>query len=419
VGTITEFEPAGASFEALYDFLATARRENPVFFSKKHNGWIVTRYDDLVAVVRSPNFTVENALQGAQSGQYCPEANRILGTGVDWNKTRHVQTDDGPEHSRFRKALMSVITPKRIREMHPIVENLVTGLIDKFIDKGECEFVGEFAYPLAMQSTLNLIGFKEAEDDMSKFSVWINDTFRMLLANLSPEEQVVAATHAVEFQEYIRAKIAARKAKPQDDLLSEILENLSSGAASLSEDELIIMMTHSFVGAGQETTKLALTNSMYHLLSHRERWQELLSDRSRVPEFVEECLRFDAPLLAWYRYCAADTEIGGKPIRRGDLVIIMYGSANHDEERFSDAEKFCPVHSKKAPHLTFNTGKHSCVGAPLARLELTTALSSISGRIPGIRLRPNQQIAYAPNFGNRDIPKLYLEWDVAERRANP
>jgi len=412
MAAITEFEPAGASFEALYDFLALARRENPIFFSKKHNGWIVTRYDDLVAVVRSSNFTVENALKGAQSGQYCPEANGILNRGVDWNKTLHVQSDDGPNHTRFRKALMSVITPKRIREMHPIVENLVTSLIDKFIGKGECEFVSEFAFPLAMQTTLNLIGFKEAEDDMRKFPTWINDTFRMLLANLTPAEQVQAATHAVEFQDYIRAKIAARKATPRNDLLSAILENLSSGAAKLTEDELIIMMTHSFVGAGQETTKLALTNSMYHLLSRRDRWEELLFDRSRVPDFVEECLRFDAPLLAWYRYCAADTNIGGKLIRKGDLVVIVYGSANHDEARFSDADSFCPVHEKKSAHLTFNTGRHSCVGAPLARLELNTALSALSARIPGIRLRHNQQIAYAPNFGNRDIPKLHLEWDI-------
>ena len=88
-----------------------------------------------------------------------------------------------------------------------------------------------------------------------------------------------AATHAVEFQDYIRAKITARKATSRDDLLSEILENLSSGVAKLTEDELIIMMTHSFVGAGQETTKLALTNSMYHLLSRRDRWEELLVDR--------------------------------------------------------------------------------------------------------------------------------------------
>lgn len=413
MSAITDFEPTGASFEDVYGFLAAARKENPLFYSQNHKGWIVTRYEDVLAVVRNPAFTVENALQGAQNGQYCPEANKILSGGVDWNKTRHVQTDDSPEHPRFRRALMSVITPKRVREMEPVVRRLVNELIDSFIKKGECEYVSEFAYPLAMLTTLNLIGFHEAEDDLSKFPVWIDDTFRMLLTNLSVDQQVVAATHAVEFQNYIRQKIESRRANPQNDLLSEILTNLSTGAASLTDDELVIMLTHSLVGAGHETTKLALTNSVFHLLSHRERWEELIRDRSRVGEFAEECLRFDAPLLAWFRYCVQDCEIGGKLIRKGDKVVIMYGSANHDSERFSDGDSFCPVRTKKAPILTFNTGKHSCVGAPMARLELYTALEEISARIPGIRLRPNQKIEYAPSFGNRVISKLFLEWDTA------
>src|ERR1700712_848865 len=120
-----DFEPAGASYEALYDFLAGIRRDQPIFFSKKHNGWILTRYDDIATVVKNTTaFTVENALQGAQNGQYCDEAVRILQTGVDWNVTRHIQTDDGPDHTRFRRALMGVITPKRIREMMPVVRAL-------------------------------------------------------------------------------------------------------------------------------------------------------------------------------------------------------------------------------------------------------------------------------------------------------
>ncbi len=408
-----DFEPAGASYEALYDFLANIRREQPIFFSQKHNGWILTRYEDIATVVKNTTaFTVENALQGAQNGQYCPEAVKILQTGVDWNVTRHIQTDDGPDHTRFRRALMGVITPKRIREMTPVVRDLVNTLIDKFIARGSCEYVSEFAYPLAMMTTLNLIGFSEAEDDMSKFPVWIDDTFRMLLASLNEAEQIRAATHAVEFQNYIRAKIADRKANPKDDLLSEILRDLSGGRANLTEDELVIMFTHSFVGAGHETTKLALTNSIFHLLDHRERWEDLLAKPDKVSDFVEECLRYDAPLLAWYRYCAEDCEVGGHMIRKGDKVVIMYGSANHDPEKFSDAESFCPFRAEKTPHLTFNMGKHFCVGAPLARLELNTALELLSARIPGLRLKPGQEIAYAPNFGNRVIPQLYLEWDV-------
>jgi cytochrome P450 len=173
-------------------------------------------------------------------------------------------------------------------------------------------------------------------------------------------------------------------------------------------------MTHSFVGAGHETTKLALTNSLYHLLRRRDRWEDLVAHPERTSDVVEECLRYDAPLLAWYRYCTEDTLIGGQQIRKGDLMIIMYGSANHDPEKFSEADQFCLARERKVPHLTFNTGKHSCVGAPLARLELNTALRALSTRLPSLRLRPNQEIRYAPNFANREIPRLYVEWDVRQ-----
>lgn len=409
----TEFEPSGASFEALYGFLSEVRETEPVFFSQKHHGWVITRYDDLVEVVRSPNFTVENALQGAQNGQYCPAANQILAKGVDWNKTRHVQTDDGPDHARFRKALMSVVTPRRIREMQPVVRDLANRLIDNFIARGRCEYVGEFAYPLAMLTVLNLIGFTEAEEDMDKFRIWIDDTFRLLLATLDDDQQVAAAENAVAFQNHIRSAIADRRNNPRGDLLSDILEQLSSGQAQLSEDELVVMFTHSFVGAGNETTKLALTNSIYHLLSDLSRWQQVLDHPERIDEVVEECLRFDAPLLAWYRYCAEDTEIGGKLIKKGDKVVIMYGSANHDAGKIKDAAQFCPFREEKVPHLTFNTGKHFCVGAPLARLELNLALELLSQRIPNLRLKPDQVITYAPTFGQRNIPELHLEWPVA------
>lgn len=408
-----EFNPGGASFDQLYDHLREIRREAPIFYSEQHQGWVVSSYADVNAVAKNPTaFTVENALQGSQNGQYCPRAMEILKTGVDWTTTRHVQTDDGPDHPRFRKALMSVITPRRIREMGPVVVGLVDRLIDGFAQRGKCEFVSEFAYPLAMLTTLRLIGFAEAEENMGQFPPWIDDTFRLLLTQLDEEDQIRAASNAVAFQHYIRDSIAERRANPRDDLLSDVLTQLSTGNASLSDDELVIMFTHSFVGAGHETTKLALTNSIYHLLKDRARWENLVANPDKVTAFVEECLRYDAPLLAWYRYCAQDTEVGGEMIRKGDKVIMLFGSANHDEAKFEDADEFDPFRDRSNPHLTFNTGKHFCVGAPIARLELNTALAQLSQRLPSLRLRPGQDVVYSANFGNRVIPELHLAWDV-------
>jgi cytochrome P450 len=412
LGTPFDFEPEGDKFEQVYGFLAELRQRDPVFFSQKHGGWIVSRYDDIAAVVKSENFTVENVLQAAQNGSYCPEAAAILSSGVDWNMTRHVQSDDSPDHARFRRAIMGVINPKRLREMQPVVSRIVDRLIDRFIDRGACEYVSEFAYPLAMMTVLNLIGFHEGEDDMSRFPIWIDDTFRLILTAMPPAEQVTAATHAVEFQNYIRNKIRARRADCRDDLLTEILDQLSSGRANLTEDELVIMFTHSFVGAGHETTKLALTNSIFHLLEERSRWEQLLANPDKVSAFVEESLRFDPPLLAWFRYCTIDTEIGGQMIRKGDKVVLMLGSANHDERKYARSEEFCPFRREATPHMTFSSGRHFCIGAPLARIELNTALATLARRIPNLRLKEGQEIVYVPTFGNRVISALHLEWDA-------
>ena len=409
----TELDLAGAPFETVYQSLTKVRAEAPLQYSEEHGGWVVTKYDDIAAILKSPRFTVEGILKAAQNGAYCPEADAILRTGVNWNETSHIQSGDGPEHARFRKAISNVLSPRRLREMQLVVDGLVTRLIDDFITAGECEFVADFCYKLSMLTTLALIGFKEGEDDMTHFPKWVDDTFRFILTPLTDDEQITAARNAVEFQTYVRDKILQRRADLKDDLLSDILRELSSGSASFSDDELVIMFTQSFVGAGHETTKLALANSVFHLLNHRDRWEDLLAHKQDVAKFSEESLRFDPPIFAWFRYCTQDTDLRGQTIKAGDKVVLLLGSANHDDAKFKDSDGFCPFREEKTAHMTFSNGRHFCLGAPLARIEINSALTQLATRIPSLRLKPGHAIEYAQNFGNRAILKLYLEWDVA------
>ncbi|MGE0667532.1 MAG: cytochrome P450 [Sphingomonadales bacterium] len=406
-----QFDPAGKPYDEVYASLRQAREEAPVFYSERYKVWVVTRYDDIIRVLRDENLTVKGSLEAVQDGGYCPEARAVLAKGVDWMTTKHVASDDGPDHARFRNALRSVLTSKRFNGLEPTIRETAVGLIEGFRARGRCEFVSEYAYPLAMLTTLNLVGFDEARQDMDRLRIWITDTFKMLLAAMTPEEQVSAATNAVAFQDYIRAHIARRRANPTDDLMSEILDNLATGKAQLSEDELVIMFTHSFVGAGQETTKLAMTNMMFQLLSRRERWEDARANPGRAEAFIDECLRLDPPLMVWFRVAAGDTEIGGTRIGKGERVAMVLGSANHDEAKFPDSESFCPFREGAPPSLTFSSGKHFCVGAPLARLELKVTLEEFMRRLPNVRLKPGQTFDYLPNLGHRALPQLELEWD--------
>ncbi|HLY56156.1 MAG TPA: cytochrome P450 [Stellaceae bacterium] len=409
----TRFDPSRFAFEELYATLADARSDEPVFWSDRYHAWVVTRYDDVVSVVRSDAFSVKGVLEAPQLGGYCPEARKVLAEGVDWMVTGHVQMDEGPQHSRFRKALLSVVTPKRVQEMEPIVRRIIHDLIDKMAARGHCEFCADFAYPLAMLTTLRMIGFEEAEKDMDKFPLWADDTFKLILKSMTPEEQVAAARHAVEFQHYIRDKIAARRASPRDDMLSNIVDLLANGEARITDDEMIIMFTHSFVGAGQETTKLGLTNLMLHVLNEPGQWEAVKQNPEALENFVEEALRYDPPLLGLFRFCIRDTTVSGVEIKAGDKVFFLMGSANHDAEKYADSDRFCPFREKGASHLTFNTGKHFCVGAGLARLEMRLALEILSQRLPSLRLRPGQAITYNSTDASRFLSRLELEWDVA------
>jgi cytochrome P450 len=115
--------------------------------------------------------------------------------------------------------------------------------------------------------------------------------------------------------------------------------------------------------------------------------------------------------MVWFRVAAGDTEIGGVKIRKGDRVAMVLGSANHDEAKFTDAESFCPFREDAPPFLTFSSGKHFCVGAPLARMELKVTLEEFTRRLPNLRLKPGQSFDYLPNLGHRALPSLELEWD--------
>lgn len=408
----TEFNPIGQSFDELYGTLRQFRDKEPIFFSERFGLWVLTRFEDIVSVMTSDCFSVQNANQVIQGGKYCPEATAILAGGVSWIDTPHIQSEEGETHQRFRRAIQGVMTPNRIKSLEPGIRKICNELIDKFIRKGHCEFVSEFSYPLPMLAIFLLIGLDDREIDIHQLSPLIDDMFRLFMVPLTPEQQVAAARHTLEFQQFIHEKIIDRRKNPRNDLLSELLQNWSTGPAKISDDELVIMFTNSFMGAGHETTKSSLTNSMWHLLSNPEHWQYVKNHPERISEVVEECLRLDTPLLGWYRTCVKETVIGGVSFREGDTLVAMFGSANHDERKFENPDALCPARGTPIRHLTFNTGKHTCLGAPLARLEIRVAFELLSTRLKELRLNPEYDVVYEPSFATRGIRRLELQWNA-------
>jgi len=402
-----DFNPVGAPFDDIYAVLKRAREEQPMFYAEALQAWVVTRYDDIRAMLDDPVFTVEGTLTGFN---YEQETEAILSTGINWNETAHIAGAEGEEHARLKKILLPILNPRRLRSLEPVVREITVELIERFAARGRCEFMSEFAYLLPIYTVFRFLGFDPAEDDLDQLARWSGNTFKIWLTPMEPEEQKQCARDAVEYQGYIRDKINDRRRNPRDDLMTEMVQSLDSGEINMTEDELVLMYIFTFIGAGHETTMAQLGNSIYQLLRKRERWEQLQAYPEQVEDVVEETIRFDGSVLGWYRRVAEDTEFLGHSLKSGEFVVMAFGSGNHDACKFAEPESYCPVREHRPRPLTFSQGRHFCLGAPLARLEVKVALEELSRRLPDLSLVPDQPITLAPSVATRALEQLALRW---------
>ncbi len=402
-----EFNPVGQTFEDVYADLKRAREEQPIFYADALQAWVVTRYTDIRDMLNDPVFTVEGTLSGFN---YEAETEAILSTGINWNETAHIAGAEGEEHARLKRILLPILNPRRLRGLEPVVREITVDLIKQFKERGHCEFMSEFAYLLPIYTVFRFIGFDPADDDLDQLARWSGNTFKIWLAPMEPEEQKQCARDAVDYQNYIRDKINDRRRNPRDDLMTEMVQAMDRGEIDISEDELVLMYIFTFIGAGHETTMAQLGNSIYQLLRERERWDYLKATPEQVEEVVEETIRFDGSVLGWYRRVATDTEFLGQSLKEGEFVVMAFGSGNHDACQFAASETYCPVREHRQRPLTFSQGRHFCLGAPLARLEVKVALEELSSHLPEIALVPDQTITMAPSVATRAIERLELQW---------
>jgi cytochrome P450 len=406
----TQFNPIGLSYAELYNLLRLKREQEPVFYWEQYDCWVFNRYDDIVAILKDKRFSNEGSLQ-VMNNSYCSEAQKILERGINWNETLQVNGAEGETHARLRKVMLSILTPQRFRRMEPTVRQIVTRLIDGFATLGHCDIATQFCYPLPIEVIFDVIGFVTEEEDLTSLQTWSDDMSRLWLVPMSEADQVRCAHNAVRFQQYMREKISDRRRHPRKDLLTEFVKQLDAGGSTLSEDELILMFPMDLITAGHETIKGQLTNAFYQLLIEPTRWEAMVKAPESVPSVVEECLRIDGSVIAWYRTTAEAVEFAGKCLPKNAKVVMMLGAANHDESIYENPESFCPSRGLRNGHLTFSGARHYCLGAPLARMEMRIALEEAARRLPSLRLASPQRIEYEPSVATRLIKSLKVEWD--------
>jgi cytochrome P450 len=390
-----------------YPFYVQARSEEPVFFSELLQAWVVTRYEDIRSVLLRPDiYSSKDTMRSA--APWAPEVFQIL-AGDEAISIPTFVNSDGKEHQRFRMPLNQAFLPARIKAMEGTIRTVAHRLIDTFYEERHADLITSFAGPLPQEIILRMFGISQADIPMCKR--WSDDTQALVNEPLSLERQIECAHSLLDFHKYMSALIEERRANPGDDVVSYLHTVQYDPVRPLNGPETVITLTGLLI-AGHETTTGLIGTALYLLLSQPECWQYICRQPETIPEAVEEALRFDTPVPAFYRTALKEAQIGGVTIPEGALLSLNYASANRDEKRFAYADQF---DLKRSPnqHLAFGHGPHFCLGAPLARLEVRIALEALSQRLPRLRLRLPQKLSYTPNLMLRSIKRLTVAWDVS------
>jgi cholest-4-en-3-one 26-monooxygenase len=351
------------------------RRVAPVYYDEASAVWGIARYDDVLAVEKDPT-TFSSRRAPRPHGAPLPMMISM----------------DNPEHQQRRSLVNRGFTPRRIAEMEETVAARCRRIVDRFCESGACDFVWDVAAPLPLMVIADLLGFDEdVRDDLLR---WSDDMLRATTLQPAPEIAQAGFEAMMGFRELQLSVIAARRAQPRDDLISNLC-GAEVGGERL-DDESIVNETLLLLIGGDETTRHVISGGMLALLQRREQLASLRADPALLPVAVEELLRWVSPVKNMARTVTRDVELRGQQLREGDQVMLFYPSANRDEEVFRDAHEL-DIRRTPNPHVAFGFGTHFCLGAALARLESRAMFHELLTRLPDLELVEDAALPLRPS----------------------
>jgi cytochrome P450 len=316
---------------------------------------------------------------------------------------------DPPDHTRLRKLVSKAFTPRVVAGLAPRIREVTDDLLSAAAERhpGELELVTELAYPLPVRIICELLGVPAS--DHQRFAGWSARLAHSLQPNFGGDDDDLADTAAAreEFSAYFRELIAARRADPGDDLLTELIRAEDEGSR-LTEDELVSTAILLLV-AGHETTVGLISNAVLALLRHPDQLAALRADPALAPAAVEETLRYDPPVQLTARVARATIPIGPAEATDGALILMLLAATGRDPAVFAEPDRF-DLTGNAGGHLAFAAGPHFCLGAPLARLEAATALTAFARRVTAPELAEGG-LRYKPNFNLRGPDRLLVHTD--------
>lgn len=349
-----------------YPVFRRLREEAPLYYNEQHDFYAVSRYDDVErGVVDNKTY-----ISGRGGILEMIKANIEMPSGV-------LIFEDPPVHTIHRSLLSRVFTPRRMAALEPKIREFCAHSLDPLIGAGGFDFIADLGAQMPMRTIGMLLGIPEADQEAIRDQVD---------ASLRTEAGQPMQTPALEVfsGEMFADYIDWRAEHPSDDLMTEMLqaefEDEHGVVRRLTRDEILIYVTV-IAGAGNETTTRLIGWAGKVLAEHPDQRRELVSDRSLVPNAIEELLRYEPPAPHVGRYVARDVELYDRTVPEGNVMLFLVGAANRDDRRYPDADRF-DIHRTIGQHLTFGYGVHFCLGAALARLEGRVALDEVLQRFP-------------------------------------
>ena len=385
-----------------YPLYERLRREDPVHWDPYLHAWVVTRYDDVVRVLRdfsSARTPTPEQLAELGLAHLSPIAEALV---------KLMLFMDGERHGRLRGMCSQAFTPARIERLRQHIQEIADRLLDKALLTGEMDLLDDFAAPLPSIVTAEFLGVPVT--DHRKLKIWSAD-FAQLLGNFqhNPEGAERARKTLDEMVEYFRAAIRAQKEHPTEGLVNYVI-NASVDGDQFSEDELIPNLIATMVG-GQETTMNLICNGMLTLLRQPDVMEDLRAHPELMPSAVKEFLRYESPSQHTARLAPANINLGDRHIQKRQAVMAVMGAANRDPQRFPDPDRL-DIRRPDNKHVAFGFGAHFCFGAPLARLEAQVAFATLLRRLHHLKLKPGN-IEWRNNLGLRGLTALPVTFDPA------
>jgi cytochrome P450 len=402
-----EFDPFAGDSSAWYAFMLRARDEEPVFYSPVLDYWVVTRWNDVMEVLHdSETYSSANTL--VQIKPPCPAALQVMGEyGI--NPGPSLVDLDPPEHARHRQVFRRSFTPERVAALEPRSRELIDEAIDRVIDRGEADVVTDLVWDAPAKIAFALMGVPEFEVDKIK-----TGTARLATMGWgvpSDEEQVELATAIGEYWNFAKEQVDRLVADPGENLMGDLVRAWQEpgNEEMFSRDQLCWIFLNTLF-AGHETTSNATAAGIRALLTHRDQWEAICADPSLIPNAVEEILRFDSSVPTWRRVTTKAVTLGGVELEAGAKLLIGLGSANHDSSHFPDGERFDVRRENASDQISFSWGRHTCLGARLARMEMRVFLEQITKRLPDLQLVEGQEWSYSPNTSHRGPEQVLGTW---------